>query len=228
MIKTIVTDIEGTTSSLSFVKDVLFPYARERMAAFIREHAADAEVSPLLRDVATQARRALTVDESISELRRWIDEDRKYTSLKAIQGLIWQNGYRQGDFHGHIYADAYEQLKAWREAGLHLYVFSSGSVYAQKLLFGHTEYGDLTPLFNGYFDTRVGAKIERTAYEAIVAEIGRPTSEIIFLSDIVAELDAAKQAGLHTIWFVRDGGLQTDPPHPQVRSFSEIDLGRFS
>lgn len=159
MIKAILTDIEGTTSSLSFVKDVLFPYSRERMADFVRRHGQEPAVRLLLDEVARLAGVNHTDDNRITEqLVRWIDEDQKITPLKALQGMIWEEGYRRGDFKGHVYEDAVRNLRRWQERGIRLYVYSSGSVQAQKLLFGHTGYGDLTPLFSGYFDTAVGGK----------------------------------------------------------------------
>jgi enolase-phosphatase E1 len=224
MIQAIVTDIEGTTSSLSFVKDVLFPYARERLADFVRAHGREPAVRAELDAVAQAAGRPLTDDEAVSELRRWIDADRKLTPLKALQGMIWQAGYRDGDFRGHVYQDAARRLHAWKAQGLALYVFSSGSVQAQKLLFGHSEFGDLTPLFSGYFDTTIGAKREPEAYRRIAAHIGLTPAQILFLSDIREELEAARAAGLATCWLVRDGALPAAPAHPVARDFDAITL----
>jgi enolase-phosphatase E1 len=222
MIRAILTDIEGTTSSLSFVKDVLFPYARERMEAFVTGHAGVPAVARELEDVNRLAGRRLTPAEAARQLVEWIDQDRKATPLKALQGMIWETGYRAGDFHGHVYPDAVRKLREWHEAGLGLYIFSSGSVQAQQLLFGHTEDGDLTPLFSGYFDTRIGAKQEPDAYRAITADIGLPAASILFLSDIVGELDAARAAGLMTSWLVREGHPAAPGPHPLARNFDEI------
>jgi enolase-phosphatase E1 len=222
VIRAIVTDIEGTTSSLSFVKDVLFPYARERMASFVREHGDEPQVRELLQQVSAEAGRKLGDDEAVAQLQHWIDEDRKVTPLKALQGLVWEAGYRNGDYQGHIYDDAAEYLRRWHEQGIQLYVYSSGSVYAQKLLFGHTAHGDLTPLFSGYFDTQVGHKQETGSYQRIAGDIGLPPAEILFLSDIKAELDAAAAAGMRTCWLVRDGQLKAGAAHPQVSSFEQI------
>ncbi len=223
MIRAIVTDIEGTTSSLSFVKDVLFPYSRERMADFVHAHKDEPEVALLL-DEARQAAGGGFDDAQVTEqLVRWIDEDRKLTPLKALQGMIWEEGYDNGDFHGHVYEDAVRQLQRWHEAGLLLYVFSSGSVHAQKLLFSHTEQGDLTALFKAYFDTNIGPKRETAAYEAIARAIGLEAGQILFLSDIEEELDAARRAGMHTRWLVREGGLREDAGHVQVADFDAID-----
>jgi len=223
MIKAILTDIEGTTSSISFVKDVLFPYAREHMGDFVTTNLEDPAVRQALDDVDNHVGRLLNVDQAIEQLIAWIDEDRKVTPLKTLQGLIWEAGYQEGDFHGHIYPDAVEQLRAWQKAGIDLYVYSSGSVHAQRLLFGHTAYGDLTPLFSGYFDTRTGAKTEADAYRRIQHEIGRPAEEILFLSDIPAELDAARTAGMQTTQLVRDGPAASGD-HPVAHDFNEIEI----
>ena len=223
MIRAILTDIEGTTSSISFVKDVLFPYAREHIERFVLGHAEDAEVRRLLADVGAECGRPLDDHEAILALVRWIDEDRKLTPLKALQGLIWEEGYRNGDFHGHVYPEVPRKLHEWRERGLALYIYSSGSVHAQKLLFAHTEYGDLTPLFSGYFDTRVGAKQETGSYRAIAGQMGFPAHEILFLSDIGAELDAARQAGFKTCQLLRQSAAP-DKSHPSAVDFDVVNL----
>ena len=223
MIRAILTDIEGTTSSISFVKDVLFPYAREHISAYVREHREDPAVREALAQIDTELGCELDVEQAIAQLIEWIDADRKITPLKALQGLVWEAGYAKGDFHGHMYPDAVARLRAWHAAGLPLYVYSSGSVYAQKLLFGHTEYGDLTPLFSGYFDTRSGAKTEAESYRNIQAEIGIPAKQILFLSDIPAELDAAREAGLRTCQLVRDETVAPSD-HPSAVDFDRITL----
>lgn len=225
MIKAIVTDIEGTTSSISFVHDVLFPYARSRMDDFVRTHAQEPEVAAQLDEVRKLAGEPdMALDAVIRQLCDWIDQDKKLTPLKALQGLIWEQGYRDGDFHGHIYPDAVEGLRKWQDHGIALYVYSSGSVHAQKLLFGHTGYGDLTPLFRDYFDTRIGAKAEAQSYAQIAGQIGLPADQILFLSDVPAELDAAKAAGFRTCWLVRDTPPAVSAAHAQARDFNEIDL----
>jgi enolase-phosphatase E1 len=224
MIKTIVTDIEGTTSSLSFVKDVLFPYSREHMAEFVRVHAQTPAVQKEIEEVQRLNGKNLSVDEVIEQLRRWIKEDMKITPLKNLQGMIWEDGYKKSDFKGHMYEDAVRHLQQWKQAGIRLYVFSSGSVQAQKLLFAHTPYGDLTPLFSGYFDTNIGNKREDGSYRMIAAAIGSAPDDILFLSDIREELDAAQAAGMQTLWLVRDGAVDPKAAHRQVRNFDEITL----
>ena len=221
MTRAILTDIEGTTSSLSFVKDVLFPYSRQRMAGFIAAHGQEPAVASELAAVSALKGKSLSAEEAVAQLIVWIDEDRKATPLKALQGMIWEAGYRSGDFFGHIYEDAARKLHAWKAAGLDLYVFSSGSVHAQKLLFAHTEYGDLTPLFSGYFDTRIGPKQEAASYRSIAEQIGLPPASILFLSDIDGELDAAQQAGFATAKLVRDE-IPAYTNHPVARNFDEI------
>jgi len=224
MIKAVVTDIEGTTSALSFVKEVLFPYARTRLADFVRTHATVADVRAQLDAARPLAENATSDEDLIQALLRWSDEDRKLTPLKALQGMIWEDGYRRADFTGHVYDDAARRLRQWHERGLHLYVFSSGSVHAQRLLFGHSDHGDLTPLFSGYFDTTIGAKRESDSYRRISTEIGIAPGDILFLSDIREELDAARDAGMATCWLVRDGALPAGNTHPMARDFDQVPI----
>jgi enolase-phosphatase E1 len=224
MIKAIVTDIEGTTSSLSFVKEILFPYARANLADYVRLHAEEPPIKLLLEATSKELGVALDTEQAITQLIQWLDEDKKATPLKSLQGLIWEAGYKKGDFKGHVYQDAVDNLKNWKAKGLDLYIYSSGSVYAQKLLFEHTEYGDLTPLFSGYFDTLIGGKKERDSYLTIANQIGIPADQLLFLSDIKEELDAAKTAGFKTIGLTRDGLPDSIGGHLQVSSFDFINL----
>ncbi len=227
MIKAIITDIEGTTSSLSFVKDSLFPYARAHIGEFLRENATNETVQKLLADVNVDVGIELNLEQAITQLIQWIDDDKKITPLKSLQGLIWKSGYQRGELTGHLYADAIRNLQMWKAEGFDLYVYSSGSVYAQKLLFSYTEVGDLTPLFSGYFDTHIGGKQDSSSYENIVAHIGLPAEQLLFLSDIEAELNAAQTAGLQTIWLMRDDAPQAEASHWQVCDFDAIELERF-
>ena len=222
--KAILTDIEGTTSAIAFVHETLFPFARKRMDSFLREHANDVGVQAQLDAVSTEVGTPLCLDMAIETLCQWIDEDRKVTPLKALQGMIWAEGYASGELQGHIYADAYEALRDWHAQGLGLYVYSSGSVPAQKLIFGHTEYGDLTPLFSGYYDTRVGHKREADAYRTIAGDIDVPASNILFLSDVEEELDAAAEAGMQTCQLIRAGEGVPGTRHQKVADFSGIEL----
>ena len=225
----ILTDIEGTTSSISFVRDVLFPYARERLPAFVAANADRPEVRALLDQVATE-NGAMCDDAMIAEtLQGWIDEDRKHTALKALQGMIWEAGYHEGDFQAPIYPDVAPALRGWHAAGHPLAVYSSGSVPAQKLLFSHTDAGDLAPLFSGWFDTEVGHKRDADSYQLIADRLQRAPADILFLSDIVAELDAAREAGMRTVLLdrredypePRDAGATHG--HARVESFADID-----
>ncbi len=222
MIRAILTDIEGTTSSLSFVKDVLFPHARAHIADYVRAHAQEPEVAAQLEAIGGKLGRTLSVDEAAAQLVAWIDADAKVTPLKNLQGLLWEAGYRNGEFEGHVYPDAKEALQRWHERGIRLYVYSSGSVHAQKLLFGHTPYGDLNPLFDGYFDTRIGSKDDVDSYRRIASEIGLDPGEILFLSDTVRELDAARAALMETHWLVREG-VPAAGAHRAVSSFAAIE-----
>jgi enolase-phosphatase E1 len=223
MIQAILTDIEGTTSSISFVKDVLFPYARQHLADFIRNNREMSEVKHWLEETRKEVQQP-TLDENgvIEVLIQWIDQDKKITPLKALQGLIWEAGYKNQDYQGHIYPDAVEHLKRWKENSLKLFVFSSGSIKAQKLLFAHTTFGDLTPLFSDYFDTTIGAKQQVEAYQKIAQQIQISPEHILFLSDIIGELDAAKAAGMQTTCLVREGTLHNNCEHRQVRNFNEL------
>ena len=224
MIKAIVTDIEGTTSSLSFVKDILFPYARAQLAEYVHAHIQDEAIQLIQADSSKEVGQDLSIEQLIIQLIQWIDEDKKVTPLKSLQGLIWEAGYQKGDFKGHVYQDAVDNLQLWKYKGLSLYIYSSGSVYAQKLLFGHTEYGDLNPLFSGYFDTHIGGKRESSSYAKITEEIGLPAEQLLFLSDIKEELDAAKAVGMQTIWLTREGVTDLDAEHQQVLSFDAIKI----
>jgi enolase-phosphatase E1 len=179
MIRAILTDIEGTTCSISFVADTLFPYARARLRDYLAAHPDEAEGVP------------------VETLERWIDEDRKEPVLKRIQGHIWRDGFTGGELKGHIYPDALAALRRWREQGLRLFVYSSGSIEAQRLLFGHCEAGDLTTLFEGFFDLSLGSRLESDSYRAIAKRIGLAPGDILFLSDNEREIEAAREAGLH-------------------------------
>ena len=229
MINAILTDIEGTTSSISFVKDMLFPYARKRLPAFVETHTDDPDVQHWLHEAAKEAGLVSATQQEIIELLiGWIDADRKSTALKALQGMIWEAGYRDADFTAHIYPDAARLLRAWHAAGIPLYVYSSGSVPAQKLFFAHSDAGDLTPLISGWFDTQVGPKRESGSYRKIAESIGLPAPQVLFLSDVVEELDAAGRAGMHTALLDRledyptpRSGLEVGK-HQRVEAFDEI------
>ena len=218
----LVTDIEGTTTSVSFVYDVLFPYARAEIPGYIRAHVS--ELSGLLDEVRqAQGDASLDVEGCIAALLGWMDEDRKIAPLKTLQGWIWRRGYEDGAFAGHLYPDVAPCLRRWRTQGLRLYVYSSGSVEAQRLLFGHTDEGDLTPLFSGWFDTGVGGKKEVSSYTRIADEIGVPPDAVLFLSDNPDELSAASRAGFEVIGLDRPGNHFVLDGWPAVTSFDGVD-----
>jgi enolase-phosphatase E1 len=222
-IKAVLTDIEGTTSAVSFVFDVLFPYAAQHLPGFVRAQAQRPDVAEQVQAVREDSGEAgADVERVIAILLGWIAEDRKATPLKALQGMVWEQGYQAGELKGHVYPDAADALVRWHQQGYALYVYSSGSIQAQKLIFGCSQAGDLSVLFSGYFDTTSGPKREAQSYRTITAAIGLPAEDIIFLSDIVEELDAARAAGMLTCGIVREGGEL--PGHPCVDSFALIDL----
>ena len=224
----IVTDIEGTTSSISFVKDVLFPYARRALPGFVRAHGGEPQVRHWL-DIAAVDAGGVCQDDMLAEVMQgWIDQDRKLPALKALQGMIWADGYAAGEYRAHVYDDAVEGLRRWHAAAHPLYVYSSGSVAAQKLLFGHSTAGDLSPLFSGWFDTAIGGKRETDSYRTLVRTLARPANEIVFLSDVVEELDAAREAGMETVLLDRREDYPTPRlgdathGHRRVESFADI------
>ncbi len=217
--RAVLTDIEGTTTAIAFVKDGLFPFAAEALEGFLATHGAEPEVAGLLAEV----RAAAPGREPVAVLRAWMAADSKATPLKALQGLIWRQGYADGRLQGHLWPDVAGCLRAWATAGLRLAVYSSGSVEAQRLIFGHSVAGDLVPLFSGFFDTRMGAKRERASYAAIAGAMGLPPGEILFLSDVAEELDAAVAAGLQGCQLVRpEDGTVASGRHPEARDFPAV------
>lgn len=223
MIRAIVTDIEGTTSDIRFVHNVLFPYARERLAAFISAQQYAEPVKSILDNLRDEIAQPDASSAQLTQtLFAFMDEDRKSTALKALQGIIWRDGYVNGDFTGHLYPDVLPALENWKAKGIDLYVYSSGSVAAQKLLFGYSDEGDITHLFSGYFDTHIGAKREAQSYRTIAEQLGLAPAQILFLSDVHQELDAAEEAGLRTIQLIR-GDDDAASHHHQVHRFDVIN-----
>lgn len=221
--RAIVTDIEGTTSRISFVTEVLFPYAREHLPAFIyRQHASPAVAAELAAIKGLLGNATATTEDCIAALMTWIEQDKKVTPLKTLQGMVWQEGYQQGHFQGHIYQDAAAQLANWQQQGIRLYVYSSGSVQAQQLLFQYSEAGDLRPLFSGYFDTHIGPKQQSSSYAAILQQLQLPPSQVLFLSDVAAELDAAKVLGIATVQLIRE--QQAPTQHQVAHDFYQIEV----
>ncbi|WP_313534514.1 acireductone synthase [Sphingomonas sp.] len=206
--KAVLLDIEGTTSSIAFVAEVLFPYAAMHLARYVEAHSE--EVAPILAEVPGEDKVATLLD--------WIAEDRKATPLKTLQGLIWARGYADGTLRGHVYPDTPEALHRWYTAGVDIYIYSSGSIAAQKLIFGHSVAGDLTPMLSGYFDTTTGPKRDAESYTKIAAATGCAANEILFVSDMQPEVDAARAAGLGALLIDRAGGPA------DIHSLAEIRL----
>jgi len=217
----VVTDIEGTTTRIAFVHDVLFPYARDRLAEFLAARASDPAVAACVAEV----RRMAPGVPPVETLRGWIAADAKVTPLKTLQGLIWADGYASGDLRSEVFPDVVPALRAWRAGGVRLYVYSSGSEAAQKQLFSHLPEGDVTPLFSGFFDTNVGAKRDAGSYRTIATAIGLPAGALLFLSDVAAELDAALAGGWRTCQVVRpEDGTQVAEGHPRAADFFGVGV----
>ncbi len=226
MVQYILCDIEGTTTSIAFVHDILFPYAKTNIGAFVRANQGRADLQEALQGVRNTLKEERGIEEAdieliVETLERWIEEDRKHTSLKEIQGKLWVNGYQNHDFKGHIYEDVLPAFIRWKAMRLDIGIYSSGSVEAQKLLFGHSEVGDLTTFLSHYFDTHIGHKREVESYQRIAKDIALPPEDVLFLSDIPEELDAAQEAGMQTIQLLRPGNIATDR-HKTVTDFSLI------
>ncbi len=232
-------DIEGTTTSISFVHDVLFPFARAHFAAFLErcwdEPAVQADVD-LFRtlakeDIASGVEGAVAIPDTddAAQVRgavlhnaMWMmDNDRKATALKSIQGKIWKDGYANGELLADVFEDVPGAFKAWQHRQIPVYIYSSGSIAAQKLLFAHTHHGDLRPLLAGHFDTTTGSKKERQSYQTIAQTIGTAPEQILFATDVVAEADAAVAAGMRAIIMDRPGNKpQPEHAHPVKSSLS--------
>ncbi len=225
MIKFILSDIEGTTTSISFVSDVLFPYFLEHIdevKTSIEEPFVKEQLDIVKKTVKEEEDKNIDEGTAIDYLIHWCKTDRKHPALKALQGMVWNKGYKNTSLKGHIYPEVAEILKKWHNEGYLLGIYSSGSVPAQKLLFGYSDAGDLTTLFSNYFDTAVGHKRELQSYKNIQLVLDFPSEEILFLSDIEQELDAAREAGFQTIKLIRPG---TDPEstHKKAVDFKEVD-----
>jgi enolase-phosphatase E1 len=218
-IRLVVTDIEGTTSPIAFVHQVLFPFAAAELGPFLAAHANDPPVAAVLADVAARA----PGEAPEAALRRWMAADEKVTPLKTLQGMIWEAGFRDGRLRGRLWPDVAPHLRAWHAAGIRLAVFSSGSVAAQRLLFGFSDAGDLAPLFAGFFDTTTGPKRDAGSYRAILAALSAAPAETLFLSDVEAELDAAAEAGIATCQLVRpEDGTKPGSRHPVAPDFGAV------
>ena len=233
-------DVEGTVSPLAFVHEVMFPFARQHAAGFLERHAEVPEVAGALERMAVDAGHRSLADwcphpmpspQAIgwleARIHAWMDADMKLTGLKQVQGLIWEQGFQSGALCATLFDDVAAALRAWHAAGVQLRIYSSGSVHAQQLFFSHTEAGDLTPLLAGYYDTTTGPKRETGSYEAIATDAGFASENILFLSDVAAELDAASLAGMQTGLAIRPGNRETEGVrHPVFHSLHDIIIVR--
>jgi enolase-phosphatase E1 len=229
----ILLDIEGTTSSIAFVCEVLFPFAREYLEDYLRRHWDDLAVVRAREQIARDTATTFPADMPnglaplVREVNRLMDADVKATGLKELQGLIWQQGYLGGLLTSHVYPDVEPALRQWVKQGLDVRVYSSGSVGAQRLFFGHTEAGNLLPLLRGHYDTTTGAKRDPESYRKIAADMALAPEQVLFLSDVVPELDAAETAGLRTALVVRPGNPPApgQHPYPVITDFGQIKVG---
>lgn len=241
-------DIEGTTSSIRFVRDVLFPYARKNLRSFLNAHW-DHSGMPAVREAMaydagfdqfeewyssrhgfsalTESAKEKECKEIIAkEAEKLMDKDAKTTGLKELQGLIWEDGYQSGELKAHVYDDVVPALTAWKSAGAALRIYSSGSIHAQHLFFGHSDKGNLLHLFDGHYDTHVGGKKEMASYRAIAADFGLPVGSIVFFSDIADEIEAARGAGMQVVLVERPGNAAVGAALnvPRIKSFAEVEL----
>jgi enolase-phosphatase E1 len=243
--RAILLDIEGTTSSIKFVYDVMFPFVRRELDRYLAEHWDDPAMLAARDAIARDAGQPSFADwiappglprnDALNgqrlvrdEVLRLMDGDIKATGLKLLQGMIWEDGFRSGELQAHLYEDVAPAIQAWRQRGIDVRIYSSGSIQAQKLFFGHTIHGNLLPQLSGHYDTTTGPKREAESYRQIAADIGQPAEAILFLSDVVAELDAARQAGMRTALVTRPGNAlaPSDHRHPAVTSFAEVTVSR--
>ncbi len=224
-IQAIVVDIEGTTTDIAFVKSVLFPYALQRLRGFMGDLAPPPGGQAILQQVRAEVGQPdLPLEACLDQLLAWAKADQKIPPLKTLQGLIWAEGYRDKAYYSHVYKDAAAYLQDWHRQGVPLYVYSSGSVAAQKLLFAHTLEGDLTPCFQGFFDTTTGSKLESASYRKIATSMEIPPAEILFLSDHPGELAAAQQAGWQVCAVQRPGTPDFPAGLPVVHDFEALPI----
>lgn len=228
--KGILLDVEGTTSSIAFVYDVLFAYAKKHVAEYFDNHHNDPVVCAAAEELAVEVGSCETLDtpEGRTQLTLaaigLMDRDIKSTPLKSLQGMIWRDGFESGQLVSHIFDDVPVALEQWANSGIDVRIYSSGSIEAQKLFFGHTSAGDLTCFFSGHYDTTTGPKREQASYSSIATAMGMPARQILFISDVGAELDAARAAGMQTAAAIRPGNrpLESLYEHETIRSFDEI------
>jgi enolase-phosphatase E1 len=228
--KAILLDIEGTVGDIAFVRDVLFPYARKRLSETLRARWSEPQIAAIVADAATVAGKMLASSDAANEqFAAWMAEDRKITPLKTLQGIIWRDGYASGELKAHLYQDAVEAIDAWHKRGLRIFIYSSGSIEAQKLYFAHSVAGNLTGVIEDYFDTTTGPKTAPESYTKITRAIGLPPAEILFLTDAPGEVSAASVAGLQvrriertraTDYVADDAGVQVLGSFASLKSIS--------
>lgn len=228
----ILLDIEGTTTPVQFVYDVLFPYAREHLADYVEKHWSDIDVAAFRAQAEQDRQAGLDVPEIppadaqkavIASALLQMDGDRKVGALKSLQGKIWEDGYHAGGLKGQLFADVKAALERWKAEGIPVYIYSSGSVLAQKLIFGFSEAGDLKPLLSGYFDTEVGAKREAESYRKIASQIGVDPARCVFATDILQEAQAAREAGWQAVVMDRPGNApQAEHDFPTLKDFATL------
>jgi acireductone synthase len=221
MIKAILTDIEGTTSSINYVKDVMFEYSKNRLKDYLQKHWEEEHVKNIVKSLSQKLEKDIDLQTAVLVFKDFIEKDIKDTLLKELQGHIWEEGFKSGELKGHIYEDTYIKLKELKEKGYKIFVYSSGSIKAQKLFFGHSSYGDITYLFDGFFDTTVGSKKDPDSYLKIASIIGLDPKEILFLSDIEDEINAAKKAGMKTCLVSRENPCEKEGC---IKDFKEINV----
>lgn len=233
----ILLDVEGTTSAVAYVYDVMFPFAEKNLTSYLDEFWDSQELNPVKEYVAKDAgadsygdwiansKNAKSLFEN--EINRLMDGDIKATGLKQLQGLIWESGFKSGQLEAHMFEDVQPAFNSWQAAGTDLRIYSSGSIHAQKLFFGHSEAGNLLKYLSGHYDTTTGPKREAESYRQIASDWKLPADMILFLSDVTEELNAARDAGLQTALVTRLGNStpsEATPPHPTISSFDQIKL----
>jgi enolase-phosphatase E1 len=238
-IRWLLLDIEGTTSSVDFVYKTLFPFASGHAQDYLRVHFAESEMQKLIESLRIEHEREAmndprigtwqsnsakeTIETAANYVRHLIALDRKATPLKALQGMIWEEGFKSGELKGHVYEDVPRALARWKGQEKKIAIFSSGSVQAQKLLFGHSIEGDLTKYIEAYFDTTTGPKREAASYTKIAKVLGTSAGNVLFVSDVIAELDSAHEAGMETAWMVRPGSAeQGKSRHARIENFESV------
>jgi enolase-phosphatase E1 len=228
-VRVVLLDIEGTTTPIAFVHERLFAYVRSHLPKYVAGHWNDQPVQGAIRQLndegAAEGGSAITdPDTLLRVVRKLMDQDRKSPGLKTLQGLIWEDGYQAGELHGEVWDDVPVAMRRWRSEGREIAIYSSGSELAQRRLFESTAAGDLTPLITAFFDTRVGAKVQADSYAKIAQALGQPASSILFVSDVTAELQAARAAGLNVVLSVRPGNAPQADAHlfPAVSTLTGI------